>query len=274
MLRNDLAADKKWSKTVGSLVVNYVVDEDLTVYGKVTQGYAAGTFNSGAVERFSYLNPENGGEANYEGTLTPADPEDTTAYEIGAKAMLLDDRIMLNSAIFYNDNTNLQITVIDGGNVRRSLNSGESKTVGFEFDAQFAATDDLMFTASYGHRDSEYTDETFSDLSIYTASLAMSWTMAELEFGNVSLHADYSMNDEFQFSLIDPSMVADSYNLLNARLTLSEIKVGDKSNLKVSVFGRNITDEEYVLHGASLGFFETRSYGAPASYGVDVVFNF
>ncbi|ASP48305.1 TonB-dependent receptor [Cognaticolwellia beringensis] len=274
MLRNNLSAEKEWSKTVGSLVVNYVVDEDLTVYGKVTQGYAAGTFNSGSVERFSYLNPANGGEANYEGTLTPADPEDTTAYEIGAKAMLLDDRIMLNTAIFYNDNTNLQVTVIDGGNVRHSLNSGKSKTIGVEFDAKFAATEDLMFTASYGYRDTEYTDDTFSDLNIFTASLAMSWTMAEFEFGHLSLHADYSMNDEFQFSLIDPNMVADSYNLLNARVTLSEIQVGDKSNLKVSIFGRNITDEEYQLHGASLGFFDTRSYGAPSSYGVDVVFNF
>ncbi|SEL14157.1 iron complex outermembrane recepter protein [Colwellia chukchiensis] len=274
MLRNDLSASKDWSKTVGSLVVNYVVNNDLTVYGKVAQGYAAGTYNSGAVERFSYLNPANGGEANYEGTLTPADPEDTTAYEIGAKAMFFDDRIMFNTAIFYNDNTNLQVTVLDGGNVRRSLNSGESKSIGFEFDAKFAATEDLMFTASYGYRDTEYSDDTFSDLNTFSAAIAMSWNMVEFDWGNLSLHTDFSINDEFQFSLIDPSMVADSYNLLNARLTLSEIKVGDRSELKISAFGRNITDKEYVLHGANIGFFETRTYGAPASYGVDVVFTF
>jgi iron complex outermembrane receptor protein len=273
MLRNDLSTKKDWSKTVGSLIVNYVVDENLTVYGKATQGYAAGTYNSGAVDRFAYLNPANGGEANYEGTLTPADPEDTTAYEIGSKAMLFDDRIMLNTAIFYNDNTNLQVTVLDGA-IRRSLNSGESKTVGFEFDAQFAATEDLIFSATYGYRDTEYTDDTFSDYNTFSAAVAMSWTMAEFDFGNLTLHADYVLNDEFQFSLIDDSMIADSYNLLNARLTLSEIQLGEKSSLKVSAFGRNILDEEYVVHGANMGFYEVRTYGAPASYGIDVTFNF
>lgn len=270
MLSADLSAKKDWNKTVGSFIANYVVDENLTVYGKITQGYAAGTFNPGSIERFSYLST---GQANYEGSLTPADPEDTLAYEIGAKAMMLDDRLMFNSAIFYNDNTNLQVTVQENG-IRNSLNSGESETIGFEFDAKFAATEDLIFSATYGYRDTEYTDETFSDFSTVSGSLAMSWTLAEFDFGNLALHADYVMNDEFQFSLIDDSMVADSYNLLNARLTLSEIEVGDKSTLKVSAFGRNITDEEYVLHGANMGFFETRSYGAPASYGIDVTFNF
>jgi len=271
MLSDDLSAKKDWSKTVGSFIANYVVDNDLTIYGKVTQGYAAGTFNSGSIERFaSYFAT---GQANFEGSLTPADPEDTLAYEIGAKAMMLDDRIMFNSAIFYNDNTNLQVTVQESG-IRYSLNSGESNTIGFEFDAKFAATEDLIFSATYGYRDTEYTDETFSDFSTFSASLAMSWTFAKFDFGNLALYADYVMNDEFQFSIIDDSMIADSYNLLNARLTLSEIKVGQNSSLKVSVFGRNITDEEYVLHGANLGFFETRSYGAPASYGVDVTFDF
>jgi iron complex outermembrane receptor protein len=270
MLSDDLSAKEDWSKTVGSFIANYVVDENLTVYGKVTQGYAAGTFNSGSIARFEYLTT---GQANFTGSLTPADPEDTLAYEMGAKAMMLDDRIMLNSAIFYNDNTNLQVTVQENG-IRNSLNSGESKTVGFELDAKFAATEDLIFSATYGYRDTEYTDETFSDFSTVSASLAMSWTLAEFDFGNLALHADYVMNDEFQFSIIDDSMIADSYNLLNARLTLSEIQVGERSSLKVSAFGRNITDEEYVLHGANMGFFETRSYGAPASYGIEVIYDF
>ncbi|MGO2349488.1 TonB-dependent receptor [Pseudoalteromonas nigrifaciens] len=270
MLSKDLSATKEWSKTVGSLIVNYVVDQNLTVYGKLAQGYAAGTYNPGAVDRFAYLST---GQANFEGVLTPADPEDTLAYEVGAKAMFLDDRIMLNTAVFYNDNTNLQVTSYVNG-IRRSLNSGESKSLGVEFDAKFSATDNLLFSASYGYRDTEYTDEDFSDLNRYTASLAMSWTLAEFNFGNLSLHADYTMNDEFQYTLIDPRLVADSYSLLNARLTLSDIKVGDNSSIKISAFGRNITDEDYLLHGTNMNFFDTQTYGAPASYGVDMTFIF
>ncbi|MDG1731426.1 MAG: TonB-dependent receptor [Thalassotalea sp.] len=270
MLAEDIGAEEEWDKTVGSFIVNYVYDEDLTVYGKVTQGYAAGVYNTGAVARFPYLST---GQANYEGSLTPADPEETTAYEIGSKAMLMDDRIMLNAAVFYNDNTNLQITVQDNL-VRRSLNSGESETLGFELDAKFAATSDLIFSATYGYRDTDYTDETFSDVDRFSASLAIDWTLVELSFGNLSFHTDYTMTDEHQFSLIDPSMVADAYELLNARLTLSDIKIGKDSDLKISAWGRNITDEDYVLHGANFGFYDTQTYGAPASYGVDVIYNF
>ena len=270
MLAADIGAKKDWSKTVGSVIANYVVDKDLTVYGKVTQGYAAGTFNSGSVERFSYL---TNGQADYTGTLTPADPESTTAYEIGAKTMLFDDRIMLNSAVFYNDNKNLQTTVIKD-RVRHSLNSGKSKTLGIEFDAQFAATDDLMFTASYGYRDTEYTDDKFSDLNRFSASLAMNWAVAEFDFGNLSLNTDIVMNDEHQFLITDPSLVGKAYNLVNARITLSDIDVGERSSLRISAYGRNITDEEYTVHGANMGFYDTKSYGAPASYGIEMVFDF
>ena len=273
MLRNDLHAEEDWSKTVGSLLLNYVMDDNLTVYASIAQGYAAGVYNPGAIDRFAYLNPANLGEANYEGTLTPADPEDTTAYEIGAKAMLFNDRLMLNSAIFYNDNSNLQKTELDGS-IRRSLNTGKSETTGFEVDAIFAATDDLSFTASFGYLDTKYSDDAFTDESTYSASLAMNWTLAELEFGNVSLHTNYVMVDEFQFVVSDPTLVAESYELLNARLTLSDIKVGERSNLKVSLWGKNITDEEYIVYGSNFNFFDVQAYGAPATYGVDVSFNF
>ena len=273
MLRNDLSAKQDWSKTVGSLIANYVVDNDLMFYGKVTQGYAAGVFNAGTVYRFAYLNPANGGEANYEGSLIPGNPEDTTAYEVGTKVMLMDDRLMLNSAVFYNDNTNLLVTIFQDG-IQRALNTGESKTLGFELDAQFAATNDLMLTVSYGYRDTEYTIEEFTDNNRFSASFAMDWTVAELDFGNVTFHADFVMNDENQFSANDPSLVGKAYNLLNARLTLSEIQLGERSTLKVAAWGRNVLDKEYVAHGANFGFFDAQTYGAPASYGIDITFNF
>ncbi len=71
---------KDWSKTVGSLTVNYVPNRDLTVYGSISQGYAAGNFNPGAIDRFAFLNPANMGLANFDGSLIPSDPEDTTAH--------------------------------------------------------------------------------------------------------------------------------------------------------------------------------------------------
>ncbi|RGP39578.1 hypothetical protein BPTFM16_02776 [Altererythrobacter insulae] len=188
--------------------------------------------------------------------------------------MLFEDRLMLNSAVFLNDNTNLQKTVIGQDRVRRSINTGKSKSIGFEVDANFAATDSLFFTASFGYIDTDYSEDDISDTSNYSASLAMSWTIAELEFGDLTLHTDYVLVDEFQYNLTDPSLIGDSYELLNARLTLSDIQVGDRSSLKVSLWGKNIADEDYVVHGANFGMYNAQTYGAPATYGVDVSFEF
>ncbi|GEN40942.1 TonB-dependent receptor [Pseudoalteromonas nigrifaciens] len=273
MLRNDLHSETDWSKTVGSLLFNYVVDQDLTMYASISQGYAAGVYNPGSIDRFAYLNPANMGEANYEGTLTPADPEDTTAYEVGVKAMLLDDRLMLNTAVFLNNNTNLQKTIFDGS-IRRSLNTGESKNKGIEIDAKFAATDSLFFTTSLGYLDTKYSDITFTDNTSYSASVAMNWTIAELDFGNLALNTNYVMVDDYQFSVSDPSLVGDNYALLNARLTLSNIKIGERSNLKVSLWGKNITDEEYIVFGSNFNFFDAQAYGTPRTYGIDVSFEY
>lgn len=273
MLREDLYAEKDWSKTVGSLTVNYVPNRDLTVYGSISQGYASGNFNPGAIDRFAFLDPANMGLANYDGSLIPSDPEDTTAYELGFKTVLLDNRLMLNTAVFLNDSTNLQRTEIRD-RIRYSVNTGESENMGIEIDAQFAVTDALTLSGSFGYQDIEYSDDTFTDQTRHNASLGMLWDIAELGWSDLSLHVDYKIVDDKQFSVSDPSLVADAYNLLNARLMLSNINFGNDNSMKVSLWGKNITDETYIVHGANFSFFDAQTYGAPASYGLDVRFEF
>ena len=68
----------------------------------------------------------------------------------------------------------------------------------------------------------------------------------------------------------------DDYVVLDARITLSEIRVGEFARAKVALWGRNILDEEYIVSGidfGALGFGGAR-WGEPASYGVDVTFEF
>ncbi len=270
MLRNDLKSEKDWSKTVGSLVANYLYDDDLTLYASIQQGYASGVFNPGSIDRFAFLST---GRANFEGTLTPSDPEDTVAYEIGMKSVSFNDRLMFNTAVFYNDNTNLQKTELVGS-IRVSRNTGESETKGIEVDAKFIATPDLSFTATLGYQDTEYTDPEYTDQTSYSGTLAMDWYVAEMGWGDLVFHADYVLVDEYQFSVSDPTLVADAYQLLNARLSLANINVGERSTLNVAAWGRNITDEEYIVHGANMSFFDAQTYGTPATWGVDVKYTF
>ena len=65
----------------------------------------------------------------------------------------------------------------------------------------------------------------------------------------------------------------DSRSLLNARLALTEIPVGDAGSLEVALWGQNLTDERYIAGGQFttdvLGT-EAGIYNAPRMYGVDL----
>jgi iron complex outermembrane receptor protein len=89
---------------------------------------------------------------------------------------------------------------------------------------------------------------------------------------------DYSWQDQ-KFSSSNPMpangdlFVIDDYALLNARLNLSEIPVGEGS-LRASLWGRNLEDKHYYTSlfdlRAAMGAF----YGEPRSYGVDLTYEY
>lgn len=68
----------------------------------------------------------------------------------------------------------------------------------------------------------------------------------------------------------------DGYTLLDARLTLSEIALGDRAKVRTSVYGKNITDEEYILSGIDFGTigFAGAIFAEPATWGLDVTLEY
>jgi iron complex outermembrane receptor protein len=67
-----------------------------------------------------------------------------------------------------------------------------------------------------------------------------------------------------------------SYALIDARLTISEIAINDRAKLRASVYGRNITDEEYMLSGIDFGGlgFAGGIFGEPSTWGLDFTLNY
>ena len=56
---------------------------------------------------------------------------------------------------------------------------------------------------------------------------------------------------------------------MNGRIGLTGIKVGG-STLEVSVWGENLTDEEYKVAAINLAVLTLAQYGDPRSYGAKV----
>jgi iron complex outermembrane receptor protein len=66
------------------------------------------------------------------------------------------------------------------------------------------------------------------------------------------------------------------YAVLDARFTVSEISITDRAKLRTSVFGKNITDEDYLMSGIDFGGlgFAGGIFGEPASWGIDFTLDY
>ncbi len=72
-------------------------------------------------------------------------------------------------------------------------------------------------------------------------------------------------------------VLADSgYWLLDARVTISEMAIGERAKVRMAVFGKNITNEEYLLSAIDFGALDFAGgiFGEPATWGVDLVVDF
>jgi iron complex outermembrane recepter protein len=88
-------------------------------------------------------------------------PEKLKAYEAGMKSSWLDNRLILNADIYYNDYTDQQIGIqqVDletGFAVSRIVNAGKVETLGFETGLSWQATDSTAFSLAYAYTDAEF----------------------------------------------------------------------------------------------------------------------
>lgn len=74
----------------------------------------------------------------------------------------------------------------------------------------------------------------------------------------------------------DAHLEEDGFSLVDVRLSLSNIAIGERSLLRLSLWGKNIFDEQYIRSGidfAGLGFGGV-SWGEPTVYGLDLSFEY
>jgi iron complex outermembrane receptor protein len=68
----------------------------------------------------------------------------------------------------------------------------------------------------------------------------------------------------------------DGYWLLDVRMTVSEIAINERMRARVTAYGKNLTDESYMLSGIDFGGldFAGAIYGEGRTWGLDVSFDF
>jgi iron complex outermembrane receptor protein len=241
------------------------IGDDSMIYASAATGTKSGGFqtSNGAVDEREF------------------DDEETLTYELGLKSTLLDARLRINAAAFY--------TEIDDYQAQRQLETGlgtfvsneaEVETSGLDFQLEALPLPNLTLSAGllYMHK-YEITDgpEDGAELPFtadYSGNLAATLVFP-LGDGGIYWRTDYSYMDDHSTNVATADELRDSdfddRNLVNTKLGWRN------DNWNVSVWGKNLTDEEYASQTASTFFItgmDAYFLAPPRTYGATLRYDF
>lgn len=252
------------------LGLNYQPHANQLYYGHISTGFKSGGFNGG----FAFSTEE----------FSEYKPEEILAYEIGSKITLLNQRLQINSSIFYYDVSNPQINA-DGPTPPGLIttNADSATHIGAEVEAWWQATNGLDIKLSVGWLDAEYGEFFVAGVSQKGNKVLNSpeWTFNgliryEYPLSNglkVITMSDFSYRTDRHLESSNVHTAHEQgYCLLNARIALAS----KDDSFEIALWGKNLTNEEYrhyVNDVSSLGIVGDL-WNEPVTYGIDVNYRF
>ncbi|AMN46208.1 TonB-dependent receptor [Steroidobacter denitrificans] len=263
--------DRDFSEFSPNGVIAYDLTDDMNVYLKATKGYQTGGFNLTATtpQRFS---------AGFK-------PEFAESYELGLKSTWLDNRLRVNAALFTTDRKDMQVSVMDPvtPSLTDMLNAGKATVNGAEVDITARPIPALNLSLSYAWLDAHFdsirnsvgddvkSQFVYDQAPRHKASATAGYEWPHTSFGTPTASVTYNYLHKMVASY-QRGLYIDTYGLLDARLSLTDIPVNG-GNLRFSLWGKNLTDENYYTFHFSY-IVPTAMFGAPRSYGLDVSLDF
>ncbi len=248
-----------WSEFSPKAGITYDIEQGL-IYLSYTEGFRSGGFNGRATDR------SNAG---------PYDPETVESWEFGFKTTWLDNTLQFNGAIFTTDYEDKQEDVVlpgTEGTVTLTVvqNAAGATMDGVEFEMIWIPVEGLTLNANLGYLDAEYDD--------YTVSGPAGFPVDKSNFDlRKSPELNYAIGALYEFALSnghfvigslnyrwkddswncgnsggpkhyssDPCLV-DSYGILDGSINY------ETDNWRISIFGKNLTDESYLMHTLDVG---------------------
>ena len=256
--------------------LNYKFNEDILGYYRYSEAFKSGNYNG-----LNITDPPD-----------RIEPEQAAGHEFGLKTELFDRRLKLNTALFSTKVTNAQTQVLSftSGGVTSLQNAATYTVKGVEVESSWFATDALVFSLSAVYLDGEYgsflgrafrPETGFSDESIdfsgnktvrtpkYSGTAAVSYTFPLMGSLEGEVGADIYYNDGFFYDALN-TLTQDAYQLVGAR---AGVYYPDW-RLRLTVYGKNLTDDIYYTQSYRQDFGDTVFYGPDRTYGAYVTWNF
>ena len=273
-------ADRLTSENVsGKLGLEWRPRDEMMIYASLSTGFRSGNFNSDLL--FGDLS-----------AMTSVDPEEVTAFELGSKSTLMDGRLQLNAALFYQDVSDKQGITYDSNAaapVSRLISLGDADIYGVELELLAVPTDNLELSLGIGWLDSEISADSGY---VITSSDGAERTLDGSELGSpdlmvngvvsyniplndgavVTLQTDFSYHSEGVGAGGNEYNYSEAKTLVNARV----FWVSASEKWEVQAYVKNVFETEYIdnTYGIADLDFVYGNMGMPRWAGIKVGMNF
>lgn len=247
-----------FSKFTPRVNLTYKFDDSKLIYATYSKGYRSGGFN---------------GRASGPVTLGPYDPEEVETIEVGTKTQWLDNRLRFNAAAFTTDYTDKQEDVVFPDPIAVTVtlvqNASAATIRGAELELLGIPTEGLTLGLNVGILDASYDNWRVPGIAggivdksgfklrrapDLTAALNLRYEQPLANGAFLVYGLNYSWKDDYyiiantvQRPQARDSGLVEAYGLLDASISY------EAENWSLSLWGKNLTDEDYFLHVLDVG---------------------
>ncbi|NRT12836.1 TonB-dependent receptor [Flavobacterium sp. 14A] len=259
-----IEANKNFLSVVGRFALNYMLNDNITLFGTTSRGRRPNVINITAANTKILAN------------------EIVWSYEVGAKSLFLNNSLQFDVNAYIYNYSNFQTNVttfVDGVFLSTTQDSGNASSFGFEAAFQYALSRHTSFFANYGYIDASFDDEdangnkqalagnTFRLTPKHSVSAGLDLNIAVNKSTEFFFRPSYTYKSKVFFEETNlPNISQAGYGMLNSR-------VGFIINKKyeLNFYMNNIFDKKFIVDAGNTGGafgIPTFIAGPPRLFGV------
>ena len=234
------------------LSLSYKPFEDTTFYASAAKG-----FRSGQLQPIGSIRL-----AEMAGIDLPSviDPDTIWTYELGAKSLLADGKVLLEGAIFYSDWEGVAVRVPITRQINGLINSDGTKNKGVEFNVVYTPNSNLTLQAGGSYIDATYSADVpdtplFKGPPVYNVpkttfntSASYGWDVGE----NLrAIASGLAQHESARETALVAGTPGDARTRLGARLGLES-----PAGWAVYLYGENLTNEDGAINARNASQFD------------------
>lgn len=251
--------------------LRYRPSNDFTAYGVVSKGFRLGNPNTIYPCQCDFDTPL-GWES-----------DSLWNYELGVRAGLLDNRIQLDSSLFYIDWSDIQVRLTRPDNTTYGTNAGSARIYGLETSVNIDLTEDLSWQTNLTLMDAQLTEDVLNASPVLRDGYKLPGA-SDVQLANTAtwrlpittlqpvVILQHRYLSEAPMTISEQTTPVGGYHQVDLRLNLTQ------GNLGFSIYGTNLTDEYAAAFG--YGTSATPQYGRqsflirPRTFGFSLSWNY